>query len=83
MPREFYTGRSRQGAERAIGSEAHDFIWGSQAKARLVNSNQKEWSFGKFHLVLSEKRPWKAKETVDHKGHWGSHIRNLHLFMSL
>ena len=28
-------------------------LWGSQAKARLVNSNQKEWDFVKLHSGLN------------------------------
>ena len=29
------------------------------------------------------RRPWEAKETVDHKGCWGSHISNLYLPVTL
>lgn len=48
----------------------------------------KEWGYGKFHGVLSTGYPRsrtkgkEAGETVDHKGYWGSLIRNSHLFGS-
>lgn len=42
-------------------------LWGSKAKAGLVNSNQKEWDFGKLHRGLIQGapsgRPWEAVET--------------------
>lgn len=42
--------------------------WVSQAKARLVNSNQNECGFGKLHGVLSKGRtkgrPWETGEPV-------------------
>lgn len=41
-------------------------LWGSWARARLVNSNQKEWGFGKHHGVLSKGPPkecsWKRRD---------------------
>lgn len=45
--------------------------WGSQAKARLVNSNQTECGFGEHHGVLSTGhaggRPWETGEPADHR----------------
>lgn len=52
-------------AERVMGP------WGSQAKARLVNSNQNECGFGEHHGVLStgcvRGRPWETGEPADHR----------------
>ena len=59
--------------------------WGSWTKARLVNS--KELGFGKPRRNLIEEvhrtRHWEAGMTIDHSGCWGSHIRNLHLLVTL
>ena len=47
-------------------------LWGTHAKARLVNSNQKERGFAKLHSGLIQgvpkERLWEAEETVAHKG---------------
>lgn len=69
-----YQGRVQAG--RAIGT-------GRYAKARLVNSKQKELSFLSSTRVLSNRRPWQVRETVDHKGHWVNNIRNLYLPVTL
>ena len=59
-------------------------LWGSQAKARSVNSNHKSrvlLSSGEGFLSKGDTRgkSREAGETVYHKGHWRSHIRNLTL----
>ena len=53
---EGHRGRSRQGAGREKQDLGHMLIrihgwrlWGFQAKARLVNSNQKSQGLGKLH----------------------------------
>lgn len=61
-----HKGRSWWGtAERVTGP------WGSQVKARLVNSNQNECGFGEHHGVLSmghaRGRPWDTGEPADHR----------------
>ena len=47
----------------------------------LVKSNQKSGIFISPVEVLYKRyvrgRYWEAEETVDHKGYWGNHIRNL------
>lgn len=52
-------------------------LWGSWAKARLVNSNKKSGVLVSFTGVLSKGcmrgRLWEAGETVYHKGCWGTH----------
>lgn len=54
-------------------------LWGSKAKARLVNSNQKSTALVSCMGVLSKHKgkPLGGWVTVDHKGSWKSHIRNL------
>lgn len=74
-----HKGRSRWGiAEKVTGPGAHASLrvmgggpWGSQAKARLVNSNQSDCGFGEHHGVLStghaRGRPWETGELADHR----------------
>ena len=48
-------------------------LWRPRAKTELVNSNQKEWGFGKLDGVLSKGhirgRPWEVGKSVYDKGH--------------
>lgn len=64
-----------------------ELLRGSQVKARLVHLNQKEKGFGKLHGSLiwghTRGRPWAVGEAVYDKGCWGSHVWNLHLFVTL
>lgn len=61
-------------SDRAAGPKAHAFIrvrggilWGSQATARLVNSNSKEMGFGKVHEgLIKEAHKGKALEGRGH-----------------
>lgn len=90
-----HPGESRKGAaERERQDLGHvpllgfasGVLWGSQAKAGLVISNQKE-GFGKPHRNLTKGctrgMPWMVGKSVYHQGHSGSHIRNLNLFVIL
>ena len=56
--------------------------WSIQTKRARVLINPT-----KVLLVLSKEhirgRHWEAGEIVDHKGCWGSHIRNLHFLVTL
>lgn len=49
-------------------------FWGSQARARSVNSNQKIRvlvnPIGRYLRVHKPNQPWEAGWTVDHKGCW-------------
>ena len=55
--------------------------------AGLINSTQKIRvlvnSAGVIFKCHMRGRHWEAGETVDHKGYWESHIRNLILFVTL
>lgn len=62
-------------------------LWGSQARVKLVNTNQKEWSFvnstgGLIYGTHKRKALGDGRgewESAYHPGCWGSCIRNLHL----
>ena len=59
-------------------------LWDFQAKVGPVNSKQKYGILVSPIRVLAgwgwgRRRPREAEETVDHKGCWGSHLRNLYL----
>ena len=65
-------------AERVMGPGARASMrvtvggpWGSQVKARLVNSNQNDCGFGEHRRVLStghaRGRPWETGEPADHR----------------
>lgn len=81
-----------QSAVRPIEPGAHALVrsvggvfWCSQAKARLVNSNQKSGGLAISMGVLpigTRGRLWEAKDTVD-KGLWECHIRSLQFPMTL
>ena len=60
-------------------------IWDSQARAMLMISNQKSgvWHGDLLQGVHQPYRYWQSEKTVDHKGCWGSHIRNLYLLLPL
>ena len=58
-------------------------VWGSQAKARSVISNQKGGVLVSSTGVHQGKALGGKEEIVDHKGCWGSHIRNLHFLVTL
>lgn len=61
-------------------------LCGSWAKARLANSDQESrvliGSTGVLFKRQMRGKCLEAGETVDHKGYWESHIRNLHLLMT-
>lgn len=58
-------------AERAAGA-------GPYANARLVNSKQKKkCGFVSSIRVLSNRRLWQMRDTVDHKGHLGKLYQEL------
>ena len=40
-------------------------------------------SMGVLSKGYRKRRPWEAGETVDHKGCWRSHIKNLNLLVTL
>ena len=56
-------------------------LWISQAREKLLNLNQRNGVW--VNPAGSYVRYWKAGETVAHKGSWGSHVRNLHLLVTL
>lgn len=59
------------------------FICG--AKDGLVNSDQKEKDLGEIpgdRIEEHNERPGEAWEATDHKGYWGSHIKNLYLLVT-
>lgn len=60
-------------------------VWGSQAKVRLVNSNQKEPGFGKLHggLMGHTKREGPGRWGDCLSQGWEGHVRNLHLLVTL
>ena len=72
-------GMSRQSVDRERQDPGHtpslgsvQVLWGSWAKASLVNSNQKERDFGKFHRGpisgAHKEKPWKVGDRAYHKG---------------
>lgn len=62
-------------------------LWGSQARVRLVNLNQKSRDLDKPHWVFSKRAILHtgtgSQGDCRSKGCWGSHIRNLDLLVTL
>ena len=68
--------------------------WGSLVACRLwghTESDTTEATYQQQQEAVSyimdvnggRSRSWEARETVYHKGHWWSHVRNLHLLAIL
>lgn len=53
--------------------------WSTQTK----NSRVLVSSVGVLSKQPTSGKPWDAGETFYHEGHWGSHIRNLHLLVTM
>lgn len=57
-------------------------LWGSRARAELVNSNQNSGDLVRSRKCIRHTGAGRQERLV-YKGCWGSHIRNLHLLVSV